>query len=177
MEELIDGGIADVVLHYELEQMLFAEARALDERRYDDWLGYLTDDVTYWMPVRSTRTRADMEHEFTRPGEAALFDEDRKLLEARVYKLATGSAWAEDPPSRTRHSVTNVQVEERHGADEVTIVCNFTLFRSRLDTEQDLWSGRRRDRLRRVGGQWKLARREIYLDHTVLTAKNLSTFF
>lgn len=169
--------LADVVLQYELEQALYAEARALDERRYEDWLDLLTDDVTYWMPIRSTRTLAEMEHEFTQPGEGALFDEDRRLLEARVFKLRTGSAWAEDPPSRTRHNVSNVQIEEKHSPVEVTISCNFFLYRSRLDTDEDLWVGRRRDRLRRVDGHWKIARREIYLDQTVLQSKNLSTFF
>ena len=110
MIEDIPTGLADIILQHELEQTLYAEARALDERRYQDWLTFFTDDATYWMPVRSTRSLDDMADEFTKPGEAALFDEDRRLLEARVYKLGTGAAWSEDPPSRTRHTVANVQI-------------------------------------------------------------------
>jgi len=177
MIEDIPTGLADIILQHELEQTLYAEARALDERRYQDWLTFFTDDATYWMPVRSTRSLDDMADEFTKPGEAALFDEDRRLLEARVYKLGTGAAWSEDPPSRTRHTVANVQIDEKRSSSDVTISCNFIVYRSRLDTEEDLWVGRRLDRLRNVDGRWKVARREIYLDQTVLKSKNLSTFF
>jgi 3-phenylpropionate/cinnamic acid dioxygenase small subunit len=164
-------------LQYEIEQTLFAEADLLDERRFEDWLDCFTGDATYWMPIRSTRGRDDADREFTKPGEGALFDETRRMLEMRVYKLETGTSWSEDPPSRTRHFVSNVRIRERHSDAEVTASCNFFIYRSRLDTEQDLWVGRRLDRLRKEDGTWKIARREIYLDQTVLTAKNLSTFF
>lgn len=169
--------LSDIVLQYEIEQTLYQEANALDERRYRDWLDYFTHDATYWMPVRSTRSRADVEHEFTKVGEAAFFDEDRRLLEMRVYKLETDCAWSEDPPSRTRHSVSNVLVREKHSATDVTISCNFFLYRSRLDTDEDFWAGRRCDRLRKTDGRWQISRREIYLDQTVLRSKNLTTFF
>ena len=33
------------------------------------------------------------------------------------------------------------------------------------------------DTLRRVDGRWKIARREIYLDQSVLLHKNLTSFF
>jgi 3-phenylpropionate/cinnamic acid dioxygenase small subunit len=39
----------------EVEQLLYWEARLLDERRFHAWLDLFTDDVRYWMPVRSTR--------------------------------------------------------------------------------------------------------------------------
>lgn len=163
-------------LHHEIEQMLFHEASLLDEHRYDEWLKLLTDDVTYWMPIRSARLPGQEADEFTRPGDAALFDETRALLEARIYKLATGFAWSEDPRSRTRHIVSNLRLLEVTD-DEVVATCNFIVYRSRLQTDEDLWVGRRVDRLRKVDQTWKIARREIYLDQTVLKSKNLSTFF
>ena len=39
----------------EVERFLYREARLLDERRFHAWLDLFTDDVRYWMPVRSTR--------------------------------------------------------------------------------------------------------------------------
>lgn len=167
----------DVILQYEIEQTLFDEANALDERRFRDWLDYFTDDATYWMPVRSTRARSDVANEFTKPGEAAFFDEDRRLLEMRVFKLETEYAWSEDPPSRTRHNVSNIRIVEKFSPVEVTVSVNFVFYRSRLDTDEDLWVGRRFDRLRKVDGRWKIARREIFLDQTVLQSKNLTSFF
>ena len=34
----------------EAEDILYAEARLLDERRHNEWLGMLTADAVYWMP-------------------------------------------------------------------------------------------------------------------------------
>ncbi len=168
--------IDDVVLQLEIERALYHEAAILDAHDYAAWLDLLTDDVTYWVPVRSTRSAADVQHEFTGVGDVAHFDEDRKMLEIRVEKLQSGYAWAEDPPSRTRHCVTNIEIVERDG-DDVTVHANMIVYRSRLDVDVDWWVGRRMDRLRRVDGRWKLARREVYLDQTVLMSKNLSVFF
>ncbi len=39
----------------EIEQFLYREARMLDNRQYHAWLDLLTDDVRYWMPVRTSR--------------------------------------------------------------------------------------------------------------------------
>ena len=171
------AALEDIVLQHEIEQALFAEAALLDAHDYAGWLDTLTDDVTYWMPIRSTRSAAETGREFTAFGEGAYFDENRKMLEIRVDKRTTGYAWSEDPPSRTRHCFSNVRILEKHAGDEVTVASNMLVYRSRLDTDEDWWVGRRVDRWRKTGGRWKLARREIYLDQTVLKSKNLSTFF
>ena len=83
---------------------------------------------------------------------------------------------AEDPPSRTRRLVTNLQLLNLDG-DDVTISCNFQLYRTRLNSEEDSWIGRREDVLRRENGQFKLARRYIYLEQTVILSQNLSSLF
>jgi 3-phenylpropionate/cinnamic acid dioxygenase small subunit len=172
----LPASVGELVLQHEIEQTLYREAALLDAHDYAAWLEMLTDDVTYWMPIRETRSSAEREREFSAFGDAAYFDEDRKMLEVRVEKQSSGYAWSEDPPSRTRHCVTNVRILERED-DEVTVGCNMVVYRSRLDTDEDWWVGRRIDRLRNVEGHWKIAHREIYLDQTVLKSKNLTTFF
>jgi biphenyl 2,3-dioxygenase beta subunit len=168
--------IEDVVLQHEIERALYDEAALLDAHDYAGWLASLTDDVTYWMPIRETRSAEESDREFTAGG-GAYFDEDRRMLELRVEKRGSGYAWSEDPPSRTRHCVTNVRIMEKHASGDVTVACNMVVYRSRLDADEDWWVGRRIDRLRIVDGRWRLARREVYLDQTVLLSKNLSTFF
>ena len=172
----MDERVERMLLQHEIEQFYYAEAALLDERRFTEWLALLTPDVHYWMPIRRTLALADAEREFTKPGDMAFFDDDKTFLEARVKKLHSGYSWSEDPPSRTRHQITNVRVLE-HSGDELTAESNFHLYRSRLESDQDFWIGRRRDLLRRVDGAWKIARRAIYLDHTVLQSRNLSNFF
>jgi biphenyl 2,3-dioxygenase beta subunit len=173
----LQDALAQMLLQHEIEQFLYQEAALLDERRLWDWLDLLTDDVEYWMPIRSTRARGDEGEEFTRLGEAAFFDENKAFLEERVRKLDTGFAWAEDPPSRTRHLVNNVRLLDRPSGAELRVTCNFIVYRTRLSTDEDLWVGRREDTLRQVDGAWKIARRHVFIDQVVLKSKNLSIFF
>ena len=175
--ELPAVGLEDVLLQHEIEQFLYAEAAVLDARRYEEWLTLFTDDLEYWMPVRSTRAAGDEENEFAKLGEGAFFDDDKASMEQRVRKVRTGFAWAEDPPSRTRHYVNNVRVLERLPNSELAVGCNFALFRSRLGNANDFWAGRREDTLRRSAGRLLIAKRHIFLDHVTLDSKNLSSFF
>ena len=160
---------------YEVEQFYFHEAALLDERRYGDWVGLFTEDTHYWMPLRRTRTTDELDKEFTGPKGMAYFDDDYDMLQKRVAKLGSGYAWAEDPPSRTRHITTNIRVLEDNGA-ELTVESNFLVYRTRLNSEEDTWIGLRRDRLRRIEGGYKVADRKVFLEQTVLLSRNLSNF-
>jgi 3-phenylpropionate/cinnamic acid dioxygenase small subunit len=165
-----------MLLKFEAEEFLYREASLLDERRLDEWLTLCTDDIHYWMPIRRTTTVKEIDNEFTKPGGMAFFDDDKRTLGLRVQRLAVGRAWAEDPPSRTRHTVTNVRVVSAD-ANEMLVALNFHLYRTRLDSEEDSWIGRREDLLRRENGALKLARRYIYLDQTVILSQNMSNLF
>src|SRR5215510_16478781 len=101
----------------------------------------------------------------------------RIRLHTRVARLATGKAWAEVPPSRTRHLVTNVQVEPSETGSQVRVRSNFLVYRTQLEHGQDLFVGMRDDVLQKVNGKWKIARRTILLDQAVLSSANLSVFF
>jgi 3-phenylpropionate/cinnamic acid dioxygenase small subunit len=173
----------------QVEQFLYREARLLDERHFHEWLELLTDDVRYWMAGRTNRYPRSskaisildperyVEDDVVKEDELAIFDEDKHSLSARVARLDTGMAWAEDPPSRTRHLISNIEVEPAEVAQEVKVYSNFVVYRSRAETEQDFYVGTRRDILRRVAGAWKIVDRKIILDQNVLLAKNVSIFF
>jgi 3-phenylpropionate/cinnamic acid dioxygenase small subunit len=173
----------------EIEQFLYREARLLDERRFQAWLELFTDDVRYWMPARSTRyprrskaiaVLAPDRHddaELAKESDLAIFDETKETLTRRIARLDTGMAWAEDPPSRTRHIISNIEVEPGETEAELKVYSNFIVFRSRAETDQDTYVGGRQDTLRNVDGSWKIARRTMILDQNVLLAKNVSIFF
>jgi 3-phenylpropionate/cinnamic acid dioxygenase small subunit len=163
-------------LQFEVEQFYYAEAALLDDRRFDEWLALFADDAHYWMPIRRTMTSNELDREFTAPGAMAFFDDDRMMLAARVKKLATGYSWSEDPPSRTRHLVTNVRIV-REEASELAVDTNFHLYRTRLNSEEDNWIGSRKDVLRRMPDGLKIVSRHIFLEQTVLLSRNLSSFF
>jgi 3-phenylpropionate/cinnamic acid dioxygenase small subunit len=170
----------DIELQADIEQFLYLEAELLDDRRFDDWFALFADDARYWAPTRSNRLRRDRQLEASAPGEVALFDYDKTTLGWRVRQLQTATHWAEDPPSRTRHLVTNVRVaaaDDEAGAFDVR--SNFLCYRNRLADEVDLWAGERDDRLRRSADDpgWLIAHRTVTLDQNVVLSKNLSVFF
>jgi 3-phenylpropionate/cinnamic acid dioxygenase small subunit len=173
----------------EVEQFLYREARLLDERRFHEWLELFTEDVHYRMAgrrnryLKSSKAIAMLDpdryvaEDLTEDVELAILDENKHTLSARVARLDTGMAWAEDPPSRTRHLLANIEVEPADAESEVEVHSNFIVYRSRSETEQDFYVGARRDVLRRVDGVWRIAHRKLILDQNVLSAKNVSIFF
>jgi 3-phenylpropionate/cinnamic acid dioxygenase small subunit len=179
----------DPDLQREVEQFLYREARLLDERRFHDWVQLFTDDVRYWMAGRSNRYPKHskaiaildparyVEDDTAREDELAILDETKETLESRVARLDTGMAWAEDPPSRTRHMISNIEIEAGDREDEIMVYSNFLAYRSRAGSEEDFYVGARQDVLRRIGSEWKIARRKMTLDQNVLSAKNVSIFF
>ena len=98
---------ADPALLADVSAWLFWEAELLDQRRYRDWLGVLTEDITYRMPVRVTTANGT-----ARPGPRGHGSLRRRPLHPRpAGRTPRGTArWTEDPPSRTRRFVTNVRV-------------------------------------------------------------------
>ena len=94
-----------------------------------------------------------------------------------VARLESGMAWAEDPPSHTCHLISNIAVLEGGPRTQVTVHSNFILYRTRGESEQDFYVGRRQDILRWSGSDWLLAYRKILLPQHVLAAKNASNFF
>lgn len=166
-----------VAAFFTAQTFLFEEAERLDSRRFEDWLDLLADDLVYRVPVRVTRERGplpevsdDMFH----------MDETLTTMRWRVQRLATDFAWAEDPPSRTRHCVSNIRVR-RATSTEMQVSSYLLVYRNRgSDPGHDLLSGERHDLLRRTesGGVdgWRLARRQVVLDQATLGTKNLAIF-
>jgi len=96
-------------LWLELMPFYIREAWLLDERKLKEWLDLFTDDVLYFMPRRKNVPRRELHRELTQLGDLAILEEDKRYLEMRVARLDTGMAWAEDPPSRTRHLIGNLE--------------------------------------------------------------------
>jgi len=159
--------------HLAAHQFLVEEEALLDAADYAGWLGLLTDDIRYLMPVRVTTARGAG---FDSLPDMAHFDEDMYALRKRVQRLATEHAWAEDPPSRTRHFVTNVRTF-RNGTGTLRVESAVLMFRSRGDTRAaDLLSAGRTDLLLETSAGLRLARREITVDESVLRTQNLAVF-
>ena len=160
-----------------VEDFLYHEAELLDERCFRDWLELFTDDAIYWMPVRGNYLTIPgaVSAELNARGANAYFEDNKEALRLRVERLYTGDAWAESPPSRTRHLVSNIRIKRQDG-DELEVHSNFLGYRTRLEHDQDLFAGGRIDRLRSEGEEFKVAHRTIILDQAILDAKTISIF-
>ena len=171
-------------VHFEVEQFCYEEAELLDDGRFADWLELLADDLDYWMPTRTNRLRRQQALSIAARGEAAFYDETKESLAWRIRRFDSGMAWAEDPPSRTRHLITNVVVRHvdpsqhrEFSVDDLEVRSAFLVYRNRLQREENIFAGQRTDILRRVSAGLQVARRVVLLDQNVLQAKNISTFF
>jgi len=172
-----ESAVQRVLLLAEVSDFLYREADLLDERRYEEWLDLLADDYQYAVPLRMNVTYDDVAaREDTRAGsEICWFDEGKATAELRVAQLATGKHWAEEPVSRVTHLVANIRLESAE-LPEVDLSCRFVVYRNRVADETDFLVGRRKDRLRKTADGWRVVRRELLLDQSVLLAKNLSIF-
>jgi 3-phenylpropionate/cinnamic acid dioxygenase small subunit len=163
-------------LHNRIVEFLYEEAALLDQLRLQEWGARLAQDLVYTAPLRETRPMDQQSASLVRTVQH--FHDDWRSVMGRILRLTgTKSAWAEDPPSRTRRLVTNVLVAKTAKSDEFSVTSYLLVTRSRFNSpEYDLISAERRDLLRQEGESFKLARREIIVDQAVLGTQNFAIF-
>jgi 3-phenylpropionate/cinnamic acid dioxygenase small subunit len=162
-----------VALRQQFEDLLYREAWLLDQDRLEEWLDLLSENIHYWAPVRADMNRG--KEDFSPPLRLAFFDDNKDGLRLRVARIRTGAAHADEPPSRVRHLITNVQVMEAPDTEATKVASNFLVFKSRRNREENLFVGCREDTWRLYGGAWKLDERMILLDHNVI--ENITVLF
>ncbi|HLY67646.1 MAG TPA: aromatic-ring-hydroxylating dioxygenase subunit beta [Chloroflexota bacterium] len=165
----------DRVLQQEVERFLYEEAWLLDEQRFHEWLDLFTDDIRYLMPTSESlhgKPSLSQEDDLV----LGYFDEDKHALGMRVRQLDTGLRHVELPPSVTRRLITNILVDPAGSPNELLVRSNFLISQVRHGRHESQFTGKREDRLRQVGGEWKVARRVIVLSQAMLP-RTLSIFF
>ncbi|WP_181780810.1 aromatic-ring-hydroxylating dioxygenase subunit beta [Pseudonocardia pini] len=107
----------------EVEDFLYREAHLLDTWQLDAWLALFVPGATMEVPTTDNRGWT--------PAEAGYFVcDDWDLLRARVKRLKSRKAHAENPRSRTHRMVGNVCVVAQEGA-ELTVGANVVVHRYR----------------------------------------------
>jgi benzoate/toluate 1,2-dioxygenase subunit beta len=137
-----------------IENFLYHEACLMDENAYEEWLSLWADeDICYWVPGSAGETDPAQE--------VSIIYDNRKLLEARVKRLASGLAYAQDPKSRMRRVISNIEIEQ--AADAIlTTWSNFMLGEFRRG-RQDIFIGRASHRLRPHGDSFKIIFKKVLL--------------
>lgn len=146
---------------------LHHEAELLDDRRLEEWLDLLADEVEYLAPKRVVREKGAEKSEFKE--DTFYFLEDRSSLEERVEKLAIEESWGENPPSRTRRLVGNIRIQS-NSSDTIELKNNLLMYHNKgIPQRETIIPAERHDELIRVGGSLKLSNRKIYMDVNDLT--------
>ena len=175
-------------LQCEIEQFYYREARLLDGRQYQTWLGLCAEDIRYVMPGRTNPLVDNAER-----GQEAMICVERELEDAdsdglpirdesfpylamRVQRAYAPNSWADNPPARTRRIVGNVEIRSASD-DDLEVTSNFHLFYSRPGSASFLYAGQRRDVLRRMEGGLRIAARVIVMDLADIEVPTLGLFF
>ena len=143
----------DTDLRREIEQFLFLEARLADESDYDGWEALWTDDGVYWIPANGD--------DIDPTTQMSIIFDNRSRIALRVRQLKSDKRHAQNPKSRLRRILGNIEILEEIDGDLV-VGANFFVYESR-ERGTTIWAGRTEYRLRRVDGAWRMARKKVML--------------
>ena len=152
------------LMRADAEDILYAEARLLDERRYQEWLAMFAGDATYWVPANGEGVDPKRE--------VSIIYDDLARLTGRIDRLVSGMAHAQLPPSKTRRVVSNVQIE-KSDENDATAICTFILYELRRNKER-IFAGRGEYRFRFEEGRWKVAGKKAVLVNNDEVIDNLT---
>jgi 3-phenylpropionate/cinnamic acid dioxygenase small subunit len=149
-----------------VESFLYREARLMDESAYDEWLSlWAAEAATYWVPCN----RDDVDP----LREISIIYDDRAGLEGRIERLKSGAAFAQDPKSRMRRLVSNVEIVEESSNGEVVVHSNFDLTEVRRGERRSV-AGRTMHRLRHRGGGYEIVTKKVMLVDNDEPIRNLT---
>jgi p-cumate 2,3-dioxygenase beta subunit len=151
-------GAEGTSLREEVEVFLYQEAQLLDTWNLSAWKMLFTPEGRYLIPALGEPDATSRESLY-------LVSDDRLRIESRVEQLLGRTAWAENPPSRTRHLVSNVLV--RPEGQIIHAMANFAIYRLRHEMI-DTYIGRYEHQLTRIDGALRFLVRKSVLDLEVL---------
>ncbi len=171
-----------------VEQFYYREARILDGRRYQTWLGLCDPSIRYIMPSR-TNPLVDNDER----GNESMLSVERELdglesegtpirnetyayLMLRVERSFKPNAWAENPPARTRRIVGNVEILDVRD-DRLSVTSAFHLHYSRPGSANFMFAGQRQDVLLRSDDGFRILDRMIVMDMADIDLPTLGLFF
>lgn len=145
---------------HEVEQLLYHEARLLDDWNLDEWLTLYTPDARYIVP---TTDLPDGDPET----DLLFIDDDYRRMAGRIERLKSRHAHREYPWSRTRRFIGNVMITAVEG-NEIEATASVAVWRFRAG-ESAPYVGRYDVRLRREGEQLMICRKRATLDQEELS--------
>jgi 3-phenylpropionate/cinnamic acid dioxygenase small subunit len=136
-----------------VEKFIYREALYMDENRYDDWLSLWADECEYYIPANDDNAVPYLH--------AAIVRENRTGISDRIEQLKSGLRWAQEPRSRLRHIISNIEIENGQG-DEIVVYSNFNVVELRKGM-QTTYAGRTLHKLKPEGDNFKIVYKKVML--------------
>ena len=146
-----------LLLHHQIDQLHAAYASALDEKRFDDWPEFFTEDGQYKLQAREN---------FDRGLPLALIAlESRAMMKDRVYGITQTIYHG---PYYTRHIVSPARITLNEG-NVINAVANYAVFRTRPGSISEVYNvGRYIDEIIKKGDSWKYRNRLCVYDSEMI---------
>jgi p-cumate 2,3-dioxygenase subunit beta len=159
------SGIEEVT-RAQVEDFLFDEADMLSAWRWDDWLALFEPGGSYEVPTFDAGSYSGHEAQY-------FISDDWDLLQARIIRMKSKQAHAENPPSHTHRLISNV----RHRVTKegtLDVQANFIVHRMR-DGLLDPYVGRYQHQLVSCDRELRFRlRRAVLLTESVRPGTRLS---
>jgi 3-phenylpropionate/cinnamic acid dioxygenase small subunit len=140
-------------LETRIQQLLYREARLMDEHRYADWLALWDQDGVYWVPCNGGG--GDPENE------VSIIYDDYSRLSDRIARFESGTVMMQNPKTMMRRIVSNIEVSDT-AERETMVQSNFLVVEVR-GVQQILWAGQSTHKLREASDGLRICFKKVVL--------------
>ncbi len=156
----------------QLVDFVYAEARMLDEQRFEEWLDLFTEDGYYWMPLSHDQADPILQ--------GSLMYEDKLLLRVRVERLAGQRTFSQQPRSRSHHLLARPEIETAHPwhkpeDGQYAMRVAFHYVEARVD-EQNLYAAWATLQLKAQDGALRIQQKRVDLLNCDAAHRNIQLF-
>ena len=151
-----------------LVDLVYQEARCIDEQRWDEWLAMYSDDAHYWMPLTHGQTDPLLQ--------GSLMYEDKMLLGIRVERLQGRRTFSQEPISRCHHLLQAPSLEAWDAPQGLAQLRTAFHYVETRGDEQQLYAGWATHHLRRQGEAWRIVLKRVDLVNCDAAFGNIQLF-
>ena len=151
-----------------LVDLVYQEARCIDEQRWDEWLAMYADDAHYWMPLTHGQTDPLLQ--------GSLMYEDKMLLGIRVERLQGRRTFSQEPISRCHHLLQAPSLEAWDAPQGLAQLRTAFHYVETRGDEQQLYAGWSTHHLRRQCEAWRIVLKRVDLVNCDAAFGNIQLF-
>lgn len=152
----------------ELIDLVYAEARLLDEKRLEQWYELYAEDGHYWMPLTRNQKSPTSEN--------SLMYEDKLLLQLRIRRLRSPNAHSQAQPSWCQHVLQAPSIEDRGSINQVAVLRTAFLYVESRRDDQQVYAGVAWHHLKRAGGRLVILLKKVELVNCEAALPSLQLF-